>query len=256
MCTDCGCDPIRSVVLYTKPLGQGLDGPHRAQTHTLELQEHLLLKNYRLAQFNRDRFQFHDLLVLNMLSSPGSGKTTLIEQMATAWGEQAARLGVIVGDLATENDARRLRFAGATALQITTGAACHLEAAMINQTLSHLDLTALDLLVIENVGNLVCPAAYDLGETLRIVLLSVTEGEDKPQKYPTAFQSADVVILTKIDIAEAVKFDRDTAIANIHRMAPQAKIFELSARTGVGMDDWLQFLSAQQKSCSEVATSD
>ncbi len=135
--------------------------------------------------------------------------------------------------------------AGATALQITTGSACHLEADMVAHALSHLDVATLKLLVIENVGNLVCPAAYDLGEAKRVVLLSVTEGEDKPLKYPTAFQSADVVILTKTDIAEAIGFDRATAIANIRHMAPQAQVFELSARTGAGMDAWLHYLSEQ-----------
>jgi hydrogenase nickel incorporation protein HypB len=180
-----------------------------------------------------------------MLSSPGSGKTTLIEQTAKAWGNQAHRIGVIVGDLATENDAQRLRAAGATALQITTGTACHLEGDGIAHALSHLDLAALELVMIENVGNLVCPAAYDLGETLRVVLLSVTEGEDKPLKYPTAFHSADVVMLTKLDIADAVGFDRETAIANIHRMAPQAYLVEVSARNGFGMDTWLDYLRSQ-----------
>jgi hydrogenase nickel incorporation protein HypB len=215
--------------------------------HTLRIHEHLISKNDRFAQQNRASFQSHGLLTLNILSSPGSGKTTLIEQIAKAWQNRANRLGVIVGDLATENDAFRLRAAGANALQITTGTACHLEADMVAHALEHLDLANLDLLVIENVGNLVCPAAYDLGETLRVVLLSVTEGEDKPLKYPTAFQSADVVLLTKMDIAAAVAFERATAITNIRRMAPQAQLFELSARTGLGLEPWLAYLRAQQK---------
>ncbi len=219
---------------------------HHDRPHTLDVRERLLSKNDRIALQNRENFQFLGLLVLNILSSPGSGKTTLVEQTAIAQGNDAPRIGVIVGDLATDNDAQRIRAAGATALQITTGTACHLESDMVAHAASHLDLTNLDLLVIENVGNLVCPAAYDLGETLRVVLLSVTEGEDKPLKYPTAFQSADVVLLTKVDIAEAVGFDRETAIANIRRMAPQAQLFELSARSGVGMGDWLMYLRSQQ----------
>ncbi len=250
MCTNCGCAQIDSTVLHVPA-----SDSHRHRTgisleqttRTLDVHTRLLSKNERVAQQNRERFQSRGLLVLNLMSSPGSGKTTLIEQTASAWGERAQRMGVIVGDLATENDARRLRAVGATALQITTGNACHLEADMVAHALSHLEVEDLELLVIENVGNLVCPAAYDLGETRRVVLLSVTEGEDKPLKYPTAFQTADVVVLTKIDIAAAVGFDRDTAIAHIRQMAPQAQVFEVSARTGVGMEAWLHYLQSQGK---------
>lgn len=251
MCTDCGCAQVDSVVLHSETESHSHHHPH-----TLEVRERLLSKNDRFALQNRAIFQSHGLLALNILSSPGSGKTTLIEQTIKAWGKRAPQVGVIVGDLATDNDALRLRAAGATALQITTGTACHLEGDMVAHALSHMDLAKLDLLVIENVGNLVCPAAYDLGETLRVVMLSVTEGEDKPLKYPTAFQSADVVILSKIDIAEAVGFDRETAIANICRMAPQSQLFEVSARTGLGMDTWLSYLQSQQnrlRSPMEVA---
>ena len=279
MCSNCGGSEVGSGILHGAasphpsplprgegtgggigsplPLGEGLgergdhpphdhDHPHPDRPHTVDIRERLLSKNDRVALQNRESFQSRGLLVLNLLSSPGSGKTTLIERTVSAQGNHAPRIGVIVGDLATENDAQRIRSAGATALQITTGTACHLEADMVAQAASHLDLGNLDLLVIENVGNLVCPAAYDLGETLRVVLLSVTEGEDKPLKYPTAFQSADVVLLTKVDIAEAVGFDRETAIANIRRMAPQARLFELSARSGEGMGDWLMYLRSQQ----------
>ncbi|MGB8699358.1 MAG: hydrogenase nickel incorporation protein HypB [Thermosynechococcaceae cyanobacterium] len=242
MCTNCGCAQVDSVVLHAETESHTHDHSH---THTLEVRERLLSKNDRFALQNRAVFQSHSLLALNILSSPGSGKTTLIEQTVKAWDDRAS-VGVIVGDLATENDALRLRAAGATALQITTGTACHLEADMVAHAVSHLNLAHLDLLIIENVGNLVCPAAYDLGETLRVVLLSVTEGEDKPLKYPTAFQSADVVILSKLDIAEAVGFDRETVIANIRRMAPQAQLFEVSARKGFGMDTWLSYLQSQQ----------
>jgi hydrogenase nickel incorporation protein HypB len=251
MCTDCGCAQVDSVVLHS-----GTESHSHHHPHTLEVRERLLSKNDRFALQSRTIFQSHGLLALNILSSPGSGKTTLIEQTVKAWGNRMSQVGVIVGDLATDNDALRLRAAGATALQITTGTACHLEADMVAHAVSHLDLSNLDLLVIENVGNLVCPAAYDLGETLRVVMLSVTEGEDKPLKYPTAFQSADVVILSKLDIAEAVGFDRETAIANIRRMAPQAQLFEVSARTGLGMDTWVGYLQSQQdrlRSPAEVA---
>jgi hydrogenase nickel incorporation protein HypB len=259
MCKNCGCSEVDTGVFHVAAApyhhhDHHHDHPHThipqahtPQTHTLSVRERLLSKNDHFARQNRDRFQSLDLLVLNILSSPGSGKTALIEQMAKAGQNRSHPIGAIVGDLATENDAQRLRAAGATALQITTGTACHLEADMVADAASHLDLATLDLLVIENVGNLVCPAAYDLGETLRVVLLSVTEGEDKPLKYPTAFQSAHAIVLTKIDIADAVGFDRELAIANIRRMAPQAVLFEVSARTGAGMANWLHYLQTQQE---------
>ncbi|MDJ0706842.1 MAG: hydrogenase nickel incorporation protein HypB [Leptolyngbyaceae cyanobacterium MO_188.B28] len=256
MCTTCGCAQVDSAAAYVAPLTHETHAhePHTHKshtsnlTHTLAVHTRLLAKNDQFAQQNRDRFQACGLLALNFLSSPGSGKTALIEQTAKVWGGGAERVGVIVGDLATENDAQRLRSVGAIALQITTGSACHLEADMVAHALSHLDLDSLDLMVIENVGNLVCPAAYDLGEARRAVLLSVTEGEDKPLKYPTAFQSADVVILTKMDIAQAVGFDRTSAIDNIRHMAPRATVFELSVRTGEGIDTWVQYLQAQRQS--------
>jgi hydrogenase nickel incorporation protein HypB len=252
MCINCGCSKVDSVVLHSATDIHHHDRNHHhheqsSPTHRLEVHERLISKNDRIAIQNREIFQSHGILTLNVLSSPGSGKTALIERMAKVRGNRAAQLGVIVGDLATENDAQRIRAAGATALQITTGTACHLEADMVAHAASHLDLAKLDLLVIENVGNLVCPAAYDLGETLRVVLLSVTEGEDKPLKYPTVFQSADVVLLTKWDLVEAVGFDQDTAIANIRRMAPHAHRIEVSARTGFGMDAWLIYLESQHK---------
>jgi hydrogenase nickel incorporation protein HypB len=152
------------------------------------------------------------------------------------------RVGVIVGDLATDNDARRLNETGAPVVQIETGGLCHLEADMVARAAHALGLDDLDLLFIENVGNLVCPAGYDLGEAVRVVLLSVTEGEDKPLKYPTAFQKADAVVVSKIDMAEAAGFDREAALANIRAIAPTARIFELSSRTGAGIDAWCDYL--------------
>jgi hydrogenase nickel incorporation protein HypB len=147
-----------------------------------------------------------------------------------------------VGDLATDNDARRLQKAGLQAVQITTGQTCHLEAAMIHRSLAEFDLEKLEILLIENVGNLVCPAHYDLGEALRVVIFAVTEGEDKPLKYPTMFKTADVVLINKMDLAEVVGFDRKTAIVNIQRIAPQAKCFEVSARSGLGLEEWYRYL--------------
>ena len=251
MCTDCGCHQVNhsqvQIIPATQTVAESTSQIATHSTHSLAVEQGLLNNNNRLAQENRDRFHFHGLGVLNLLSSPGSGKTTLIEQTAHQWAALSSQLGVIVGDLATERDAQRLRAAGATALQITTGSACHLEAAMIAKALDHLSLETLDLLFIENVGNLVCPAAYDLGETLRVILLSVTEGEDKPLKYPTAFQSADVVVLTKMDLAKAVGFDREEAIANIQAMAPQATLLEVSAKSKIGMAPWLHFLDQHQR---------
>ena len=157
------------------------------------------------------------------------------------------KTGVIVGDLATDNDARRLQESGAPVVQITTGTVCHLEAEMVGRAVKRLDLSGLKVLMIENVGNLVCPASYDLGEDLRVVLLSVTEGEDKPLKYPPMFQSANVVIISKVDLAVACGYDREAALANIRRVAPKARVFETSAKTGQGLDAWREFLFQQQR---------
>lgn len=201
----------------------------------------VLSKNDLLARRNRENFHAKGLLVLNVLSSPGSGKTAFIER-TLADTRDRFHGGVIVGDLATDNDAKRIQRTGAPAVQITTGDMCHLEADLVARAAETLDLDHLELLIIENVGNLVCPADYDLGEDLRVVLLSVTEGEDKPLKYPVMFKTADVVIVNKADIAEAVGFERDTALINIHRIVPQATIFEVSARTGQGMEAWYSYL--------------
>jgi len=219
------------------------------QPRTLTIAQGILSKNDRLAERNRGYFQAKGLLVLNVVSSPGAGKTALLERLLQDWPQYTQNqreVGVIVGDLATDNDAQRLRRAGDAIVQITTGTACHLEADMIAQAAQKLDLDRLDLLVIENVGNLVCPAAYDLGEDLRIVLLSVTEGEDKPLKYAPMFKTANAIVINKIDIAEAVGFDRDRAIANLQKIAPQVPIFELSARTGAGLAAWYQYLQGQR----------
>jgi hydrogenase nickel incorporation protein HypB len=213
---------------------------------TVEVRRAILDKNDRLAERNRGFFRARGLLVLNFLSSPGSGKTTFIRETVRKLGPDL-KSGVIVGDLATDNDAQRLRESGAPVVQITTGTVCHLEAEMVGRAVKSLDLGGLSLLIIENVGNLVCPASYDLGEDLRIVLLSVTEGEDKPLKYPPMFQSADVVIISKVDLAEACAYDRETALANIRRAAPKARIFETSAKTGQGMDTWREFLLQQRQ---------
>ena len=184
------------------------------------MRQAILEKNDRLAERNRGFFHARGLLVLNVLSSPGSGKTTFIRETVRLLGKRL-KTGVIVGDLATDNDAQRLRESGAPVVQITTGTVCHLEAEMVARALKELDLNGLELLVIENVGNLVCPASYDLGEDLRVVLLSVTEGEDKPLKYPPMFQSAGVAVVSKMDLATACDYNRETALASLRRLLPR-----------------------------------
>ena len=218
----------------------------------ITISESILAKNDRLAERNRGYFMAKEVLVLNMMSSPGSGKTSLIQRTLQDLN-QSLRSAVIVGDLETDNDARRLQTTGSPAIQITTGTVCHLEADLVLNAAKQLDLDAIELLIIENVGNLVCPAAYDLGEDVRVALLSVTEGEDKPLKYPTAFKSADVVIINKIDIAEVVGFDRDKAINNLKKIAPQATVFEVSARSGQGIDRWYDYLRANCKNLAPLS---
>jgi len=228
VCGQCGCDEPQAAPL-----------PRRR----LELHQPLLSRNDNQAARNRDHFRRHGLRTINLLSAPGSGKTALLEQLARHWPRPP--IGVIVGDLATDNDAQRLQLAGARAVQIRTGDLCHLDSALVDQAFSQLDCSGIDLLVIENVGNLVCPAAFDLGEQRRIALLSVTEGEDKPLKYPALFKSADAVVINKADLAEAVGFNRRSAIANLNAIAPQAALFELSARTGEGLDALIHWLDAK-----------
>jgi hydrogenase nickel incorporation protein HypB len=219
------------------PPGDTLPGAVR----TAELQVRLLDQNDRLAAENRAYLKARGIRALNFVSSPGSGKTALLERTLDALAGKV-RCAVLVGDLETDNDARRLRRPGVPVAQITTGGTCHLDASMIARGLAALPLEGVQLLFIENVGNLVCPASFDLGENRRITLLSCTEGEDKPLKYPPIFTSAHAVILNKIDVAAVLGFDRAAALANIRRVAPQADVFELSARTGEGFDCWLAYL--------------
>lgn len=230
------------------------DDSHASHSHQhgqiVSINRSLLEKNDRLAERNRGFFRAKKLLVLNVVSSPGSGKTTFIRETAAKLAGKL-RLGVIVGDLATDNDAAQLRKAGIPVVQITTGTVCHLDAEMVSKATSQLDLDKLDVLVIENVGNLVCPADYDLGEDLRVVLLSVTEGEDKPLKYPPMFHSAHVAVVTKSDMAAAAGFNRDLALGNLKRVSHHARVFELSAKTGDGMKAWLDFLVQQRETASK-----
>jgi hydrogenase nickel incorporation protein HypB len=207
----------------------------------LELQAKLLDHNDRQAAANRALLRERGIHAVNFVSSPGAGKTTLRERPLDALAGEV-RCAVLVGDLETDNDARRLRRAGLPVAQITTGGTCHLDAAMIARGLAAIPLDGIRLLLIENVGNLVCPASFDLGENRRVTLLSCTEGEDKPLKYPPIFTSAHAVVLNKIDVAAVLGFDRAVALANIRRVAPQAEAFEVSARTGEGFAPWLAYL--------------
>ncbi|HEY6845439.1 MAG TPA: hydrogenase nickel incorporation protein HypB [Terracidiphilus sp.] len=204
----------------------------------LEVRKNVLKQNDAVARALRDRFRAQGTLAVSLVSSPGAGKTMFLEKTLTLL-KQHYRVAALVGDLATENDALRLARSGVPVRQITTGTLCHLEAAMIERALENWDVGRLDILFIENVGNLVCPASYDLGEDLRLVLLSVTEGEDKPLKYPTIFNSSDVAVITKIDLAAAVEFDEQAAKANIQAVRPHMRLLKVSAKTGEGMDNCL-----------------
>jgi hydrogenase nickel incorporation protein HypB len=208
----------------------------------LEIRKNVLKQNDVVARALRDQFRAHETYVVSLVSSPGAGKTTFLEKTLTLLRTRY-RVAALVGDLATENDALRLARSGVPVRQITTGTLCHLEAAMVEHALADWSLGQLDLLFIENVGNLVCPASYDLGEDLRLVLLSVTEGEDKPLKYPTIFNSADAAVITKVDLATAVEFDELAANANIQAVRPGMDVFKVSAKTNEGMDGFLQFLA-------------
>lgn len=209
----------------------------------LDIRQGVLSKNDRLAAALRERFAQAGVTVVNMLSSPGAGKTRLLEETLRRMGERH-NVAALVGDLATDNDAQRLARSGAPVRQIATGDMCHLEATMIEQHLEGWDLAGFDFLFIENVGNLVCPTSYDLGEGIRVVLLAVTEGEDKPLKYPGTFASADGVLVTKVDLAEAVEFDRAAAEANIQSVHPGVPILYSSARTGEGLEEWISWLES------------
>jgi hydrogenase nickel incorporation protein HypB len=269
MCQECGCTKPgpyqvgdRKIITsashtHTLPDGTVITHSHNDQhQHTahqvLNLNTGILGGNDRMAEQNRGAFNALNLLAINVVSSPGAGKTALLAKTISEL-KGCLRCGVIVGDLATDNDAARLRTTGAPVVQIATGTLCHLEAGMVSEAMKQLDLRSLDLLIIENVGNLVCPASFDLGEKLRVVLHSVTEGEDKPLKYPPMFHSADVVLVTKTDMASAADFDRELALKNIRQASPHAKIFEVSARTGDGMKAWCDFLTAQHSAVKKSA---
>jgi hydrogenase nickel incorporation protein HypB len=223
-----------------------------SEPRLVEVRRNVLKQNDIIARGLREQFRAAGVFVVSLVSSPGSGKTTLLEKTLSLL-QPRNRVAALVGDLATENDALRLARSKAPVKQITTGTLCHLEAAMVESALQEWNLNELDFLFIENVGNLVCPSAYDLGENLRLVLMSVTEGEDKPQKYPGIFNSADVAVITKNELAAAVEFDWEAARQSIESVRPGMQIFRLSAKTGLGMQEYLDFLGQRLNQQRTVA---
>lgn len=216
-----------------------------ANPRLVQVRQQVLKRNDLAARALRTRFHESGTYVVSLVSSPGAGKTAFLEKMLVLLREQH-RVAALVGDLATDNDAQRLARAQVPVKQITTGTVCHLEAEMVAAALEDWRLHELDFLFIENVGNLVCPSTFDLGEDLRLVLFSVTEGEDKPLKYPTIFNTADVAILTKMDLAAAVEFDAAAAHRSIESVRPGMTIFEVSAKTGAGLEPLRSFLQSQR----------
>jgi hydrogenase nickel incorporation protein HypB len=212
------------------------------QPRILDLRRGVLEKNDELAAGLRERYRAAGVRVSNWVSSPGSGKTELLTRILTRAAERGVAAAALVGDCATDNDARRLSTTSAPVRQIVTEGLCHLDADLVAKHLDGWDLSSLDLLVVENVGNLVCPTAYDLGEDVRVALLSVTEGEDKPAKYPQLFHSADVVVVTKTDLAAAVEFDEVAALTAIRSVNPTVPVLSTSARSGAGVDELLNQL--------------
>src|ERR1700722_18266781 len=210
----------------------------------VEVRKNVLKQNDVIARGLRERFRNEGMLVVSLVSSPGSGKTTFLEKTLTLLRPHF-QVAALVGDLATENDAQRLSRSGAPVKQITTGTLCHLEASMIQKALDGWEVGKLDFLFVENVGNLVCPSSYDLGEDLRLVLLSVTEGEDKPLKYPTIFNSADVAVITKMDLAGATEFDVELADRNIQAVRPGMRVFHVSSKARVGVEAFIGYLNSR-----------
>jgi len=243
MCETCGCNVTpgnRHLVT-----GDGKLARTRSGREAVTVLQNLLSENDHAAAHNRSHFDSHGVLAVNLMSSPGAGKTALLEATIEALSERLA-IGVIEGDLETENDAQRIRAKGVPAVQISTGSACHLDAHMVHEALHGMDLDALDLLFIENVGNLVCPASFDLGQHFNLTLLSVPEGDDKPAKYPVMFRAADLVLLTKSDLLEVLDdFDPDAAETHIRQLASRAPVMTLSARRGLGLESWYEWLDEQ-----------
>ena len=264
MCTTCGCGSKEVLIggkvaakrvarlvkqgnvayrtLAAVPTPTPVHSPDPANTRRIRVERDLLAKNDTLAASNRALFQARHMLALNLVSSPGSGKTTLLVRSIEALKGKYP-IAVVEGDQQTENDAERIRATGVQAIQINTGKGCHLDAGMVGQALDKLTLPEKSLLFIENVGNLVCPASFDLGEACKVVVLSVTEGEDKPLKYPDMFRAARLMLLNKCDLLPYLNFDVSLAIANAKRVNPEIEIIQLSATSGAGMDEWLGWIA-------------
>ena len=221
------------------------------QPRILEVRTRILKANDEVARDMRREFERAGTLVVNLVSSPGTGKTALLEETLRRLHGRGEPVAAVVGDLETDNDARRLARSGAPVRQIMTHGLCHLEADVVQRRIADWDLAGLHYLFIENVGNVVCPTSWDLGESVRLVLLSVTEGEDKPLKYPGLFHTCDLAAITKIDLAAACEFNRDLARANIEAVRPGLPILETSAKTGAGLDDWLAHLATARQALLE-----
>jgi hydrogenase nickel incorporation protein HypB len=243
MCIDCGCSP------------RDHDHHHHKHDHhhhehgkgkTVRIEEDLLAKNNRLAADNRARFAEKQLFVLNLVSSPGSGKTSILERTLDDLKTELT-FAVLEGDQQTANDAVRIAATGVPVRQINTGAGCHLDAHMVGHGVDHFDLEATDILLIENVGNLVCPAAFDLGEDHKVAVLSVTEGEDKPLKYPNMFQAAELLLINKIDLLPYLRFDLEQCKQFARQVNPKIRIIELSCHNGEGMEQWYDWLRERVK---------
>jgi hydrogenase nickel incorporation protein HypB len=249
MCDTCGCNITKANQHLLEPGGKFY---RTAEGHeAVTVLKGLLSENDHTATHNRQHFDKHGVLAINLMSSPGSGKTALLEATLDALKERF-RVAVIEGDLETENDAERIRQKGIPAVQISTGSACHLDAHMVHDALHQLSLQDLDIVFIENVGNLVCPASFDLGQHLNVTLLSVTEGDDKPSKYPVMFRASDLMLLTKTDLLAVLDdFDPQQAEDNLRKLASTAPVMQLSARKQIGMDAWMDWLQQQKSAQSE-----
>lgn len=238
MCKDCGCSVTEN---HHHHHVHHHKNPQLSSAENIEVLTKILQANDSQAQSNREHFDQHGILAINLMSSPGAGKTSLIEKTIDMAGS-SLKIGVIEGDLQTTKDADRIKAKGVPAYQITTGQACHLDAFMVHDGIHHLPLDELDVVFIENVGNLVCPASYDTGAHLNVVLLSTPEGDDKPEKYPVMFHTADLVVITKIDLIPFVDFDTEKAVRNIRKINPRADIIMLSTKTGEGLDRWMKYI--------------
>jgi len=249
MCKDCGCS------ITDKDTNHHHNHEHNYHHHsnpslkdkkTVEVLTKILDANDKQAQSNREHFDKYGILAVNLMSSPGAGKTTLLEKTIEILKDDL-KIGVIEGDLETNKDAERIKSKGSPAYQITTGQACHLDAFMVHEGIHHLPLEELDIVFVENVGNLVCPASYDIGTHINVVLLSVPEGDDKPAKYPVMFKSADLLLITKVDLIDYFDFSIEKAVEETKKLNPKVDVMLVSTKTGQGLKDWIEFLKLKMR---------